>query len=98
MSFLQKVMFDERMTPLEYEFFNAIWRVAGVTPDNYEIVMMVGSWPSILPFLPSLPPPSSFALFVIVARLKIITLFHFLGGRGHEDIYGLSYSYGCLHG
>lgn len=41
MSFLQKVMFDERMTTLEYEFFNAIWNVTGVTPDNFEIVLMV---------------------------------------------------------
>ena len=41
MSFLQKVMFDERMTPLEYEFFNAIWTVSGVTPDYFETVLMV---------------------------------------------------------
>ncbi|CAI2176516.1 16911_t:CDS:2 [Funneliformis geosporum] len=41
MSFLQKVMFDERMTPLEYEFFNSIRTVSGVTPDFFEIVLMV---------------------------------------------------------
>jgi chitin synthase len=41
MSFLQKVMFDERMTPLEYEFFNSIRNVTGVTPDYFEIVLMV---------------------------------------------------------
>lgn len=41
MSFLQKVMFDERMTPLEYEFFNSIRTVTGVTPDHFEIVLMV---------------------------------------------------------
>ena len=41
MSFLQKVMFDERMTPLEYEFFNSIRTVTGVTPDFFEIVLMV---------------------------------------------------------
>ncbi|KAA1085057.1 Chitin synthase, class 3 [Puccinia graminis f. sp. tritici] len=31
MSFLQKVMFDERMTEFDYEFFNSIWRVTGVS-------------------------------------------------------------------
>lgn len=41
MSFLQKVMFDERMTPLEYEFFNAIRTVSGITPDCFELVLMV---------------------------------------------------------
>ncbi|KAJ2158929.1 Chitin synthase, class 3 [Coemansia sp. RSA 552] len=41
MSFLQRVMFDERMTELEYEMFNAMWNVTGVTPDNFEIVLMV---------------------------------------------------------
>ncbi|RIA96949.1 Glycosyltransferase Family 2 protein [Glomus cerebriforme] len=41
MSFLQKVMFDERMTPLEYEFFNSIRAVSGVTPDHFELVLMV---------------------------------------------------------
>ncbi|KAG0208681.1 Chitin synthase, class 3 [Mortierella sp. NVP41] len=40
-SFLQKVMFDERMTPLEYEFFNAFWNVTKVMPDFYEPVLMV---------------------------------------------------------
>ncbi|KAI8891080.1 glycosyltransferase family 2 protein [Backusella circina FSU 941] len=41
MQFLQKVMFDERMTKMEYEFFNAIWRITGVPADNFEICLMV---------------------------------------------------------
>ena len=41
MSFLQKVMFDERMTELEFEMFNGLWRVTGISPDFYEIVLMV---------------------------------------------------------
>ncbi|KAI7897590.1 chitin synthase-domain-containing protein [Cokeromyces recurvatus] len=41
MSFLQKVMFDERMTALEYEMFVNWWRITGVSPDRYEIVLMV---------------------------------------------------------
>jgi chitin synthase len=41
MQFLQKVMFDERMTMMEYEFFNAIWRITGVPADSFEICLMV---------------------------------------------------------
>ncbi|KAI7896780.1 chitin synthase [Mucor mucedo] len=41
MQFLQKVMFDERMTMMEYEFFNSIWRITGVPADNFEICLMV---------------------------------------------------------
>lgn len=41
MGFLQHVMFDERMTSFEYELFNTLWRVTGVAPDRYEIVLMV---------------------------------------------------------
>ncbi|KAJ1913348.1 Chitin synthase, class 3 [Mycoemilia scoparia] len=41
MQFLQHVMFDDRMTELEYELFNAMWNVTKVTPDNFEICLMV---------------------------------------------------------
>ena len=41
MSFLQKVMFDERMTELEYEMFNGIWKITGISADYYEVVLMV---------------------------------------------------------
>lgn len=41
MAFLQKVMFDERMTMLEYELFNAMWAVTGVSPDRYELVLCI---------------------------------------------------------
>ncbi|KAF9114173.1 Chitin synthase, class 3 [Mortierella sp. AM989] len=49
MSFLQKIMFDERMTPLEYEFFNAFWNVTKVTPDFYELVLMVDADTKVYP-------------------------------------------------
>lgn len=49
MSFLQKVMFDERMTTLEYEFFNAIWRVTGISPDRYETVLCVDADTKVFP-------------------------------------------------
>ncbi|KAG0206553.1 Chitin synthase, class 3 [Mortierella sp. GBA30] len=49
MSFLQHVMFDERMTSFEYELFNTIWRVTGVAPDRYEIVLMVDADTKVYP-------------------------------------------------
>jgi chitin synthase len=49
MSFLQKVMFDERMTELEYEMFNGIWRVTGISPDFYEVVLMVDADTKVFP-------------------------------------------------
>ncbi|KAF2754159.1 chitin synthase 4 [Pseudovirgaria hyperparasitica] len=49
MSFLQKVMFDERMTELEYEMFNGIWKITGISPDYYEIVLMVDADTKVFP-------------------------------------------------
>jgi len=41
MSFLNNVISDDRMTALEYELFNMIWAVTGVTPDVFEVVLNV---------------------------------------------------------
>ncbi|GAA5969686.1 hypothetical protein JCM11641_008005 [Rhodosporidiobolus odoratus] len=49
MNFLQKVMFDERMSSFEYEFFNSLWRSTGVSPDRYEVVLMVDADTKIFP-------------------------------------------------
>ncbi|KAJ5591921.1 uncharacterized protein N7459_002290 [Penicillium hispanicum] len=49
MSFLQKVMFDERMTELEYEMFNGMWQVTGIPPDFYEVVLMVDADTKVFP-------------------------------------------------
>lgn len=49
MAFMQKVMFDERMTTFEYEFFNSIWRVTGVSPDRYEMVLCVDADTKVFP-------------------------------------------------
>ncbi|KAJ7222578.1 glycosyltransferase family 2 protein [Mycena pura] len=49
MSFLQKVMFDERMTTFEYEFFNSLWRATGVSPDRYELVLCVDADTKVFP-------------------------------------------------
>lgn len=49
MSFLQKVMFDERMTELEFEMFNGLWKVTGISPDYYESVLMVDADTKVFP-------------------------------------------------
>jgi len=49
MSFLQKVMFDERMTELEFEMFNGIWKITGLSPDFYEVVLMVDADTKVFP-------------------------------------------------
>jgi chitin synthase len=41
MNYLNKVMFNERMTPLEYEMFTKMHGIMGVTPDNFEVLLMV---------------------------------------------------------
>jgi len=43
MGFLQKVLFDERMTELEFEIFNGIWKITGHSPDIFDLVMMVNN-------------------------------------------------------
>ena len=49
MAFLQKVLFDERMTTFEYEFFNSLWRATGVSPDRYELVLCVDADTKVFP-------------------------------------------------
>ncbi|KAI8068322.1 chitin synthase-domain-containing protein [Gongronella butleri] len=49
MQFLQKVMFDERMTRMEYDFFNAIWRVSGLPADAFELCLMVDADTKLFP-------------------------------------------------
>lgn len=49
MTFFQRVMFDERMTELEYEIFNSIFKVTGIAPDFYEIMLMVDADTKVFP-------------------------------------------------
>ncbi|ORX47511.1 hypothetical protein DM01DRAFT_266728 [Hesseltinella vesiculosa] len=49
MQFMQKVMFDERMTTMEYQLFNSMWRVTGITPDQYELCLMVDADTKLFP-------------------------------------------------
>ena len=41
MNFLSRVNFNDRMTPLDYELFTKIHHMTGVTPDKFELVLMV---------------------------------------------------------
>ncbi|KAJ9088729.1 hypothetical protein DSO57_1020262 [Entomophthora muscae] len=49
MAFLQRIMFDERLSELDYEMFNGMWAVTGVPPDSYEIVLMVDADTKVYP-------------------------------------------------
>ncbi|KAG0171100.1 hypothetical protein DFQ28_001203 [Apophysomyces sp. BC1034] len=41
MNFFSRVTYNDRMTPLDYELFQKIQYLFGVTPDYFEIVLMV---------------------------------------------------------
>lgn len=43
MNFLCRVMFDDRMSPLDYELFSQIRKVTGNTPDVYETILSLDS-------------------------------------------------------
>ncbi|KAJ8327573.1 hypothetical protein O5D80_003928 [Batrachochytrium dendrobatidis] len=49
MRFLQKVTLDESMTPLEYDLFLKLHYLMGVTPDTFEIVLMVDADTKVAP-------------------------------------------------
>ncbi|KAJ3217713.1 Chitin synthase, class 3 [Dinochytrium kinnereticum] len=49
MNFFKKVMFDEHMSPLEYDLFRKVHFVSGVTPDFFEIVLMVDADTKVAP-------------------------------------------------
>ena len=49
MTFLRKIMFDERMTALEFEIFYKLWAVCGFHPEKYETVLLIDADTSIEP-------------------------------------------------
>lgn len=50
MSFFQRVLFNDRFTELDYELFWKItWLMRGVTPDKFELVLMVDADTKVLP-------------------------------------------------
>ncbi|KAJ3105105.1 Chitin synthase, class 3 [Phlyctochytrium planicorne] len=49
MNFLSKVMFDDRMTELEFDIFFKLFTITGVNPEKYESVLMVDADTRIYP-------------------------------------------------
>ncbi|KAI8969288.1 chitin synthase-domain-containing protein [Mycotypha africana] len=50
MSFFQRVIFNDRLCELDYEiFWKMTWLMKGVTPDKFELVLMVDADTQVLP-------------------------------------------------
>lgn len=50
MSFFQRVLFNDRLSELDYEiFWKMTWLMKGVTPDKFEVVLMVDADTKVLP-------------------------------------------------
>ncbi|KAI9314161.1 chitin synthase [Dichotomocladium elegans] len=50
MSFFQRVLFNDRLSELDYEiFWKATWLMKGVTPDKFELALMVDADTKVLP-------------------------------------------------
>ncbi|CEG69555.1 Putative Chitin synthase [Rhizopus microsporus] len=50
MSFFQRVLFNDRLSELDYEiFWKMTWLLKGVTPDKFELVLMVDADTKVLP-------------------------------------------------
>ncbi|KAI8339625.1 chitin synthase [Chlamydoabsidia padenii] len=50
MSFFQRVLFNDRLSELDYElFWKLTWLMKGVTPDKFEVVLMVDADTKVLP-------------------------------------------------
>ncbi|KAI9344519.1 chitin synthase-domain-containing protein [Zopfochytrium polystomum] len=49
MNFLSKVIFDDRMTELEFDIFFKLFTITGVNPEKYEAVLMVDADTRIYP-------------------------------------------------
>ncbi|PWN44567.1 hypothetical protein IE81DRAFT_10828 [Ceraceosorus guamensis] len=49
MNFFQRVTYNERMTPLDFDMFRKIHTLMGVTPDYFELCMMVDADTKVYP-------------------------------------------------
>jgi Chitin synthase len=59
MKFFSSVTYNDRMSPLDFDLFRKIHILMGVTPDFFEVVLMVSPHSSLSPFV----------LFIQVYRL-----------------------------
>lgn len=50
MQFFQRVLFNDRLSELDYEiFWKMTWLMKGVTPDKFELALMVDADTKVLP-------------------------------------------------
>ncbi|WFC99083.1 chitin synthase [Malassezia yamatoensis] len=49
LNFLQRVTYDDPMTPLDYDLFRKTHALMGVTPDYFELVLMVDADTKVMP-------------------------------------------------
>jgi chitin synthase len=47
MKFFSSVTYNDRMSPLDFDLFRKIHILMGVTPDFFEVVLMVSPHPSL---------------------------------------------------
>lgn len=61
MNFFSRVTYNDRMCPLDYDLFRKVQSLMGVTPDFFEVCLMVRPLPSLIG-TPSLTTPSRWML------------------------------------
>ncbi|TPX39855.1 chitin synthase [Synchytrium endobioticum] len=49
MNFLSKVLFDDRLTELEFDMVHKLWAIGGVHPQKYESILMVDADTKVYP-------------------------------------------------
>ncbi|KAI8324258.1 hypothetical protein GQ54DRAFT_296260 [Martensiomyces pterosporus] len=49
MNFFSRVIYNDRMTPLDYDLFRKVHHLTGVTPDLFEIILMVDADTKVYP-------------------------------------------------
>ncbi|KAJ1949302.1 hypothetical protein FBU59_001203, partial [Linderina macrospora] len=49
MNFFSRVIYNDRMTPMDYDVFRKIHHLMGVTPDTFEIILMVDADTKVYP-------------------------------------------------
>lgn len=47
MNFFSRITYNDRMTPLDYDLFRKFQSLMGVTPDFFEVCLMVRSFPPV---------------------------------------------------
>lgn len=86
MSFFQRVLFNDRLSELDYEiFWKMTWLMKGVTPDKFELVLMVDADTKVLP---------DALTYMVAAMANDITI---MGLCGETRIANKRSSCKCIH-